>query len=128
MKKAISFSIILAFLLIFLTGCTANNSAEDRTEYLVSSIIVMIKKEYSEFGKEYYPSDFDEDLIKSVRVMNQINPGDDTSGYDLEYWQQTLELELKEPSYENVQKAIEAAYANPEVELACSADETMQTN
>lgn len=81
--------------------------------------MVLIKKEYSEFGKEYSPADFDEELIESVEVINQINPGDDTSGYDLDNWQQILFLELKEPGEENVQKAIDAALRNPEVETAC---------
>lgn len=88
-------------------------------EYDTSTIMVLIKKECSEFGKEYYPKNFDKNLIKSVRVINQINPGDDTSGYDLDNWQQILSLELKEPSEENVQKAIEAALRNPEVDTAC---------
>lgn len=92
---------------------------EDSTaEYDTSTILVVIKKECSEFGKEYYPENFDKDLIKSVRVINQINPGDDTSGYDLEQWQQILALELKEPGEENVRKAIDAAYKNPEVQVA----------
>lgn len=93
---------------------------EDFTdEYDMSTILVVIKKECSEFGKEYYPKNFDKNLIKSVHVINQINPGDDTSGFDLEQWQQILALELKEPSEENVRKAIDAAFKNPEVEVAC---------
>lgn len=88
-------------------------------EYDTSAIMVLIKKECSEFGKEYYPENFDKNLIKSVKVINQINPGDDTSGYDLDNWQQILSLELKEPGEENVQNAIDAALRNPEVETAC---------
>ena len=92
---------------------------DSAAEYDTSIILVVIKKECSEFGKEYYPENFDANLIKSVKVINQINPGDDTSGYDIENWQQILSLELKEPSEENVQKAIDAALRNPEVQSAC---------
>lgn len=92
---------------------------ENSTEYHNLFITVLIKKEYSQFGKEYSPADFDEDLIAYVEIMNQIESAADTKGYDVEYWQQMLTLYLKEPGAENVQKAIEAAYKNPEVEIAC---------
>ena len=78
----------------------------------------MIKKEYSEIGKEYYPSDFDNELIESVTVLNPIGPEGNTIGYNLEYWQQILSLTLKEPSKKNVKKAIDAALENPQVESA----------
>ena len=91
---------------------------ESQREFFTENIMVLIKKEYSEFGKEYSPADFDEELIESVEVINQINPGDDTSGYDLDYWQHMLSLNLKVPSEDNVEKAIKAAYDNPEVQVA----------
>lgn len=117
--------VISIFILIILcfSACTQYSQFENATEepsadYDTSTIIVMIKKEYSEFGKEYTPEDFDSKLIKKVTVLNQINLGDDTSGYDLNNWKLVLSLELREPSEENVQKSIEAAYKNPEVESA----------
>lgn len=120
---------LLVIVILCFSACSMQNEQHDKNgivypsegssaNYDLSSITVMIKKEYSEFGKEYSPSDFDKELIESVEVINQINPGDDTSGFDLNYWQQILSLELKEPSEENVQKAIAAAYRNPQVQTA----------
>ena len=110
-------AIILAFLII--VPCFAENKSDKiENDFDTSSILVMIKKEYSEFGKEYYPTDFDEELIESVRVLNPIESERNTIGYNLEYWQQILLLTLKEPSKKNVEKAIDAALKNPQVESA----------
>lgn len=120
----ILFSIILSqiFIFSFIFPCFAEATSDvyekSQREFNPENILVLIKKEYSEFGKEYSPAEFDEELIESVEVLNQINLGDDTSGYDLEYWQHILSLTLKEPSADNVEKAIEAAYNNPKVEVA----------
>lgn len=91
---------------------------EAQCDFNPENILVLIKKEYSEIGKEYSPADFDEELIESVKVLNQINPSDDTSGINLNYWQQSLLLTLKNPTEDNIQKAINTVYDNPKVESA----------
>ena len=119
LKKIISLvlSIILVYLII--VPCDAETMSDKiENDFDTSSILVVIKKEYSEFGKEYYPSDFDNELIESVTVLNPIGPEGNTIGYNLEYWQQILSLTLKEPSKKNVKKAIDAALENPQVESA----------
>lgn len=121
-KKSVSFIVVFIFICSFIFPCYAESISEiyeeSQREFFTDNIIVLIKKEYSEFGKEYSPADFDTELIESVEVVNQINPGDDTSGYDLEYWQQILSLNLRVPNAENVEKAIKTACDNPEVQVA----------
>lgn len=118
MKTKFTAAVIILLIMSVFSSCSIGKQSQSDISSEENTILVLIKKEYSEFGKEYSPADFDAELIKSVEVINQINPGDDTSGYDLEYWQQILLLELKNPTEENVQKAIEAAYRNPQVESA----------
>lgn len=118
MKTKFMAAVIILLIMSVFSSCSIGKQSQSDISSEENTILVLIKKEYSEFGKEYSPADFDAELIKSVEVINQINPGDDTSGYDLEYWQQILLLELKNPTEENVQKAIEAAYRNPQVESA----------
>lgn len=108
--------------IIFALNCAATDSAvcqDNECDFDLSTVLVVIKKEYSEFGKEYSPEEFDADLIESVEVINQIEKDQtDLSGYNLEYWQHILSLKLKEPSKENVEAVIEAAYKNEQVESA----------
>lgn len=118
MKTKFTAAVIILLIMSVFSSCSIGKQSQSDISSEENTILVLIKKEYSEFGKEYSPADFDAELIKSVEVINQINPGDDTSGYNLEYWQQILLLELKNPTEENVQKAIEAAYRNPQVESA----------
>ena len=118
MKTKFTAAVIILLIMSVFSSCSIGKQSQSDISSAENTILVLIKKEYSEFGKEYSPADFDAELIKSVEVINQINPGDDTSGYNLEYWQQILLLELKNPTEENVQKAIEAAYRNPQVESA----------
>lgn len=120
-KTIISFALILSLFII--SSCTPAATVlenESKTDYYEYSVYVLIKKEYSEIGKEYSPEDFDKKLIESVEVINQINPRDDISGFNMEYWQQYLELKLKEPTKENAEKAVRAAYKNPQVETAAT--------
>lgn len=120
MKKIIisSFFIIILFLLSSCTHTTSVLMNETETDSHEYTVYVLIKKEYSEIGKEYHPEDFDKKLVESVEIINQINPDDDISGFNMEYWQQALKLELKEPTKENAEKVINAAYKNPQVESA----------
>lgn len=120
-KKVVSIILSVIMCLTFILNCMAtdNHSTEEELDFDTSTVLVVIKKEYSEFGKEYSPEDFNADLVESVEVINQIEKDQtDLSGYNLEYWQHILSLKLKEPSEENVEAVINSAYQNEQVESA----------
>ncbi len=55
----------LIFIVIFLTSCsvsTLNKSISSQPDTENDYILVMIKKEYSDLGKEYTPADFNNGL------------------------------------------------------------------
>lgn len=115
-KKVIS--LVLIFILLFSFNCHAENQSEDQ-QYDLSSIMVVIKKEYTEFGKEYALSDFDCTIFESIELLNPIDENQtDLSGYNLEYWKHILKLNLKYPSEENIELALHKALENPQVESA----------
>lgn len=123
--KKITLTILVIVLSVTFVGCEAKNQPVeneftdiDGRRYDCSVVNVIIKKEYSEFGKEYSPEDFDARLVESVEVMNQIKSEDESNLYNLDNWQQMLELKLKEPSEKNAKAVVKAAYKNNEVEEA----------
>ena len=119
MKK--TFILFLTLLLILtMSGFYSSVYASDESDYDPSCVLVTIKKEYSAQGRTYYPEEFSKELVESIKPLMYITDEMLANGhsFNLENFKDIIQLNLKEPSPENVDKLIKELEGNPLVDSA----------
>ncbi len=108
MKKIMCLILTVSlFLNCFVIGTYAKQLSESKLKYSDSTVLVMLTKEYSIPGSKFDVSFFDSDMFSEVEDLMNYNPNKKGSGgHKLESWYISLCLTLKEPGYDNVEKAI----------------------
>lgn len=108
MKKAISiFTVIILLINSFVLGTYAKQPHETELKYSDSTVLVMLKKEYSIPGSKFDVSFFRSDMFSDVEDLMNYNPNKKgKGGHKSENWYISLCLTLKEPGYDNLEKAI----------------------
>ncbi len=121
MKKIVAMILFLSLFTVLFSGCKPDDKEviyfEDESNGYCNYILVSMKRENYQFGKKYSPADFDEELVRYVEIVNQI----DREEYENEKfanWRPSLHVYLKEPTSENFEKVLEKVMENPEVETA----------
>ena len=116
-KKVIS--ILLSFCLLL--SCSFFASSEgisaEKIEYDNSSVIVIMKHEYSIIGKTYTVDDFNCDKISYVKDLTPIDSNRlQTSKYDLDSWKKILQLYLNVPTDADVDAVIKELSADERID------------
>ncbi len=106
-KKVISILLIFSMLLSCYFYVSAESISDERIEYDNSSVIVVMKHDYSVIDKEYTVEYFNCDNISHVKDLTPINANKlEGSKYNLDTWKKILQLYLKNPSDANVDSVI----------------------
>lgn len=103
----VSFVLVIVSVLFFDITVFAEDGTEE-PEYALDSVLVLMDHEHSAIGTKYENMNyFQSDLIESVRdVMYLPDDCEDLSLFNVEEFQQVVEVKLKEPSVENVDRLI----------------------
>lgn len=103
----VSFVLVIVSVLFFDITVFAEDGTEE-PEYALDSVLVLMDHEHSAIGTKYENMNyFQSDLIESVSdIMYLPDDCEDLSLFNVEEFQQVVEVKLKEPSVENVDRLI----------------------
>lgn len=117
MKKTICLTLVALLLTAsFVISTNAKQIDKEDAEYSDSTVIVMLKKEYSLPGCKFDVSFFDSDMFSDVEDLMHYNSNKKgNGGHKSDKWHISLVLTLKEPGYDNIEKAVMYLRKHPAV-------------
>lgn len=114
-KNCLPFLVVITVFLNSFSAIAETEVLVSEPEYDNSSVIVILKHEYSIVGKTYTVEDFNCELISSIKDLTPVTNIED-SKYDFDVWKKIFQVFLNTPSNYNVEKIINELSVNEIVE------------